>query len=308
MNPEFERHLALGNHFFVALSYERAAREFEAALGLEPDDNDARLLLARCYLNLDRLEDAHFAAEIALQNDPDNADAHYMKACAARTHGEEVEAIHAALQLDPENAAYHIHRSHLWTREGKYALALESARRALEIAPNSASAHCHIAHVLFAEAEARNGWSRAKYQTVAFHAARALEIEPDSAQSQLVLARLRDCEYDRGESVEQWEEVLRLDPNATYAQYRHRQARRDAKLARFPVFLWRILFRWMPWPLRLPLLWGLVVYWARDPLLFLLSFIFSALMTPLLLRDWLQWVPDRFLFGLLYSMKQPPLR
>jgi tetratricopeptide (TPR) repeat protein len=331
MNEDFRRHFQIGQQYFASGNYERATREFEAALAIVPEQSYAGLTLVRCWLHLEKDDKAQRELDIALGYNPNNPDAHYLASYVprrARKWKVALASIDAALQLSPENDDYFERRAYLLSRLGRYSDALESGRRALELEPDSPSHHRQMAETLFDEAESfgpalsQIGLSRAKHEWASFHVARALELAPDNARSQMMAARLKIFDQEYEASLEKWEEALRLNPNDKWTQNEFRKAKRQANMARWLERCWRVFYRWIPWPLRLPLTWGamLASFWwgvmhrlgprflEGQALLFILAFPFGALMTPLLLRDWLRFVPDRFLDASLRPLKKPPLR
>jgi tetratricopeptide (TPR) repeat protein len=331
MNENFRRHFQIGQQYFASGNYERAAQEFEAALAIVPEQSYARLTLVRCWLHLENDDKAQRELDIALGFTPNNPDAHYLASYVPRRKRnwkEALASVDTALRLSPENDDYFERRGYLLSRLGRYSDALESGRRALELEPNSPSHHRQMAETLFDEAESFNptlsqtGLSRAKHEMASFHVARALELAPDNARSQMVAARLKIFDQEYEASLEKWEEALRLNPNDQWTQNEFRKAKRQAKMAHWLERCWRVVYRWMPWPLRLPLTWGVMatsLCWSvphqvgfrfleGQPLLFYFVFAFHVLMSPLLLRDWLQFVPDRFLNASLRPLKKPPLK
>lgn len=315
MNEAFERHIQLGCHLLDSGSHQRAVREFEAALTVEPENNYARLLLVRALRELNRLKEARREVEVALGNNPDDADAHYMASYVAPNFKTALPSIDTALRLSPQDASYHVHRAYILTRLGRFNDSLESAQRALELDPDSADAHRQFAATLLDEAgkdgliAGKVGLSRAKREEATNHVAAALRLEPENPHSHSVEARLQLSDQEYETSVEKWQEALRLDPTSEYARYHLRQAQGEAQLSRFSTQLWKICFRWMPWPIPLPLMVGLSLwsFWW-DRLAFMLIFVLTLLTSKLMLRDWLQFVPDRFVGASLRPLKKPPLR
>lgn len=305
MREEFQRHLQLGRHLYHSHAYERAAREFEAALAIEPDNNYARLLLARVLNSSNRPKEARREIEVALQNNPDDADAHYMASFVTPTFKhfkEALASIETALRLVPDKAEYHAHRAYLLERRGKFHESLESARHALELSPDSANAHRQIAATLLHEPNRQGRLSQkaklesAKRDEAAFHVAAALRLEPEEPYSHALEAQLHCFDRDYEASLLKWQEALRLNPNYKYAHRHLPLAKGQVQLECFAKSVWKVCFRWMPWPLPLPLMIGLTLwsFWW-NPLAFVLTLSVTLLVWPFIACNWLRFIPARFL-------------
>jgi tetratricopeptide (TPR) repeat protein len=285
------------------------------ALTIAPENNDTRLLLARALRELSRLKEARREVEIALGNNPDDDDAHYMASYVAPDFKTALPSIDTALRLSPQDAGYHVHRAYILARLGRFKESLESAQCALELNPDSAGAHRQFADTLFDEAEkdgliaGKVGLSRARREEAAHHLAASLRLEPENPHSHSSAARLQLFDQEYETSVEKWQEALRLDPTNEYARFHLRQAQGHVQLSRFVTRIWKFCFRWMPWPIPLPLMIGLS-WWSFwwDRLAFMLIFSLTFLTWKLMIRDWLQFVPDRFLGASFRPLKKPPLR
>jgi tetratricopeptide (TPR) repeat protein len=315
LEPEnaFSKHQQLGRHYLSSGLPDRAAEQFRAALALEPNDTDARICLIHCLVRLGHLKEARYEVGIVLHDEPGNAEAHYIASYTTHNWKEALTFIDAALSLSPANAGYHRHRGYILTRLSRYQEAINSIRSALELEPNSANTHRQMADTILDEAEHKgfdghvSGLNRDRCEEVAFHVARA---------------RLKSSELDYEASLQGWQDSLRLDPTQKYAQDELRVAQMRAQKARLQERCWRVLYRWMPWPLRLPLTWCVMVaaLWKGifggpsagsildEPLLLIGISLFAAFQTELLLRDWLQFVPDHYLGKTLRPLKKPPLR
>src|SRR5262249_49621976 len=69
----------LGNLYMDHAQYEEAARWYREALALKPDDNDVRVDLGACLVNLGRAPDAIAEFDRALQKDPGHKKALFNK-------------------------------------------------------------------------------------------------------------------------------------------------------------------------------------------------------------------------------------
>lgn len=224
MNPEFERLLALGNHLFAARSWARAATELEAALRLEPDNNRAHLLLARCFFQLERLADARRHIESALQNQPEDIEALCLDADTAPDAARAFASVEKALALRPNAAFLHIQLAVIclrrrswglgWSGRGKCLKRAENAaRRAIEIEPQHAGAHRVLASALLAQG---------KNSVAHWHTMKSLELQPENPRAHVLLSFLRSDEKDGAGTERAIREALRLDPENRGLQRRLR--------------------------------------------------------------------------------------
>ncbi len=215
MNPEFERHLALARHLLAASSHERAARECEAALSLEPHRNDARLLRARCLRGLGRLPQARREVEIALQNRADDVDALYLSSLLAPRRDQALAAIEKALELRPNAAHLHAHLAAVHLRSdgpwflrvkggARHKKAENAARAALELNPRDAIAHRYLALALL---------SQNRVEEARRHVETSLSLHPENPRAHVLLSLLRNTQSDAAGAEAALREALRLDPD-----------------------------------------------------------------------------------------------
>lgn len=102
----------LGNHYYLGLSYqylrrlEEAAAAYRGALAIDPDDFDSNMNLGLVYLALNRLDEADYFLERATQIDPSNALAWSNLGVAKDQRGSYIFAetsYRQALELDPSS-------------------------------------------------------------------------------------------------------------------------------------------------------------------------------------------------------------
>jgi tetratricopeptide (TPR) repeat protein len=141
---------ALGRILFDGGDPEGAARQFDRALELRPDDFWASFHKGRCTRLLGRLEEAVTAFTVCLALAPESAWCHYNRALAL-VDGSHLDRARRdfdrALQLDATLADAHLHRGLLDYREGKYDAAVADLRRALAVGANPATVHYALALV-----------------------------------------------------------------------------------------------------------------------------------------------------------------
>jgi len=101
---------------------------------LEPISAEAFVLRAQTTLD-NHCELARLDAEQAIELEPDNARAHWLRSralAAMEQYEQAVGAADEAVRLDPETANYRLTRAQMLAQVGRFAQALEDARRAME--------------------------------------------------------------------------------------------------------------------------------------------------------------------------------
>ena len=177
-----QRMLQKGVHLLEVERYDLAEKELLRAVGLEPEDPDARFLLARALDGLGRKKEAMAELRRAIALQPDWASPHaflsFMQAREGRNSEAEASVLEA-LRLDPElGVAYEVYAD-LMQRTGHLEKAEGLYRKALEIDPESASGHSGLSRVL-SEGRRASEASRA--------GARGLELAPEGVESHASMA------------------------------------------------------------------------------------------------------------------------
>jgi len=187
-------------------------------LALAPEDRDARLTLARAYLQLQEWERARVEYELLLSVDPADALAHERLGAlligddpaaiqhlfAARTElaGRLLAALgEASAAGDPAYTRMLVGR--VLFEEREWALAAHQFERALAGAPDYSDAHAYLGHAL--DRMGRSEEARS-------HLLRAVELAPDSAVARTFLGLHYDRLGDVSAARAEYEAAYDLDP------------------------------------------------------------------------------------------------
>jgi len=172
--------------------------------GMPPTLNYSRRI--RDLIDLGKFDLALRETQRALQQEPENADYHYLRAWILRKKDRRIEAIPAAqkaLHFAPDDAHHHSLLAMLYQEaQVDRPRAEEHHRQALALSPNTAVFHLHYAE--FLRAEGRNeAWTEVS---------EALECDPRLVWAYLLRARLYldSRRFTEAESAVQ--EALAIDP------------------------------------------------------------------------------------------------
>lgn len=143
--------------------YEEASRLLEAVVAEEKGIPQAHLLLATCYVELKRMEEARAQYDLILKDDPNSIQALIGMANLLREEGEDEDVLalcQKALSLDEKNVQAYNLIGEVYMEKNDHAGALPYLERAVEIQPkltqNSLNlAACLIGLKRYEEAEAR---------------------------------------------------------------------------------------------------------------------------------------------------------
>jgi tetratricopeptide (TPR) repeat protein len=208
-----------------------AARQ---AVASDPEDASAHALLALGLAHLDQGKDAVTAAQRAVALAPEMAFAHYALGSALLEHGDAKAAERAAreaLRLDP-GPDEHALLAHAFSRQQRWAEALDAADRGLAIDPEDQS--CANFRAL-----ALTNLGRIDDANDVVHG--SLAFNPDNAYSHANRGWLLLRQSKVEDAVESFRTALRLDPTMDWA----RQGIIEAMKARHPFY--RLILRYSFW-------------------------------------------------------------
>ncbi len=217
-NVRKQKYFESGTHYFEKQQYREAAIQFQNTIQTDPRYVDAHYQLAQCYLKLglwgnayqellrtvdlkpDHLKgqqdlgvmllasqkfiEAKEKAQLVLQKDPKNVDAHLLLANAdAGLNNLEasLREVQEAIQLDPNRAASYLNQAYLQLTVNQAALAEESFKKAVQLDPKSATAITALGSLY----QQQRRWPEAEQQF-----RRAVEVESKSPLPRAALARL----------------------------------------------------------------------------------------------------------------------
>lgn len=150
-NPaDFEAHYNLGAMLEARGAGGQAIHEFEAALGIRPDDPTVNNALGAALLAAGRLEESIPRFSAALKIRPDDFDAHYnlANALAGLDRFEPaIEHLRAAVRIRPDDLGAEVNLGSALAVSGNLAEAKKHFERALQLDPQNALARDNLAEV-----------------------------------------------------------------------------------------------------------------------------------------------------------------
>ncbi|MCD0445634.1 tetratricopeptide repeat protein [Glycomyces sp. A-F 0318] len=205
------------------------------------------LLLAWCLLMAGRPAEALERAEQAVEEEPRNADAHWMRANALleleRTD-EASRVLWGAVELMPDNGRYYMQLAWVVYEHEEYAKVRKLVEQALERSPEDAWVHCTAARIY--DHHLRHRLAHAHY-------ARAFELDPDEPGVRGDLAEILQTRGRLSSGVRvAWE-----------AADDEREA--DGEAALYDATLRRWSWRWYEWVLRAALMLNVIDWVAPTP-------------------------------------------
>jgi tetratricopeptide (TPR) repeat protein len=209
-----------------------AAREFEQAIGVDPNHARSYAMLALCRCDAGAHDRAIDAAHTALTLDPSDGFVRRTMGWALLHALRPKEALPhalAAVAMEPSTYGSHALLGETYYCDNKNPEALVAADQAVRLRPDESGGHRLRANAL--RCLGRPEESRAAAET-------ALRLEPNSFWSHVVLARVALAQRDARAAADAYRESLRLDPKSD-------EARRGLVLAikmRNPAFRWASAF------------------------------------------------------------------
>jgi tetratricopeptide (TPR) repeat protein len=206
-------HNHLGLEFYYRQRYDNAIAEFEQALQIDAEDDDAYNNLATVYYAQERYEDAEAAFQQALALAPEQALIHYnLGAVYERLEDPEsaIAAYQAALNLDPYLESAHFNLGLVYHRQERWAEAIFMFERLLDINPDSLEAHNGLGVVYL---------QLGVFPQAVYEFGKALEIYPlhVEALNNLGLAFLNMELFE--EAIPPLEDAVQLAPNFAAARF-----------------------------------------------------------------------------------------
>jgi tetratricopeptide (TPR) repeat protein len=211
--PNNERaRLALGSALAMQGRNDEAARQFEAALRIDPGDFQARLNLGMALYHKGRAADALAQYAAIAPPTPDSPTLHYDIALALDLAGRMDAAVAeyaAALRLDPVYAEARNNLGSDLYRTGRVAEAVLQFGTALAAAPDSPRIHFNMALAL--ASMDRNERAIAHYRD-------AVRLDPEYAEARNNLGNLLEQTGDTAGALAQYREALRARPGYATAR------------------------------------------------------------------------------------------
>jgi tetratricopeptide (TPR) repeat protein len=136
--------LQLGRAFAASGNTVKAMEQLVRAADLLPQDARAQTDAARALLAVGRFEDAGSRAARVLERDPTHVDAHVLRAAATAGLKDvtgAIETLEEAIRLDPHRSGIYLDLATLRAVQGQQPEAEAGFKQAIAVAPNSIEAH-----------------------------------------------------------------------------------------------------------------------------------------------------------------------
>lgn len=230
--------------------YVEAVEVLERGIERYGPETVSPLLLAWCLLMADRPADALGWSDQAVEEEPRNADAHWLRANLLFELGRPDEASRAlwgAVELVPDNGRYYMQLAWFTYQHEEYPKVRKLVEQALERAPEDAWVHCAAARIY--DHHLRHRLAHAHY-------VRALELDPDEPGARGDLAEILQTRGRLSSGVRvAWE-----------AANDEREADRGEAADLYEATLRRWSWRWYEWALRAALVLNVIDWVAPTPL------------------------------------------
>jgi len=230
--------------------YGEAAEVLEKGIGRYGAESVSQLLLAWCLHMAERPAAALTWAERAVEEDPQNADAHWMRAnllFELERPEEASRVLWEAVDLMPDDGRYYMQLAWFGYQDREFAKTRELVEQALERAPEDSWVHYTAARIY--DHHLRHRLAHAHY-------ARALELDPEEAGARGDLAEILQTRGRLSSGVRvAWEA----------AGDAHGSADAEAAAELYEVTLRRWSWRWYEWALRAVLLLNVIDWISPTP-------------------------------------------
>ncbi|MEV3939338.1 tetratricopeptide repeat protein [Glycomyces sp. NPDC049804] len=224
--------------------YGEAAEVLEQGIGKYGPASVSQLLLAWCLHLSERREDALEWAVRAVEEEPDNADAHWLRANILFELGRADEASQSlwrAVELTPDNGRYYMQLAWFHYVDQEFAKTRELVEQAIERAPDDAWVQ-HTAGRIYDH--------HLRHKRAHAHYARALELDPDDAAVRDDLAEILQTRGRLSAGVRVAWETARAAEAGGAEDGVEGGAAEDGEGQLYEVVLRRWSWRWYEWVLR----------------------------------------------------------
>jgi len=177
------------------------------ALAAAHDNDLAHERLSSALLDDNRPDEAILQAQLALNLNPDGADAHNAFGVALARRGQPEEALShfwKALKLNPNLSRIHYNIANALLAKGDAQQAAIEYEKQLTIDPNFPEAHNNFATLFLRKGQPNEA---------TIHLEKALQLKPSYAEAHNNLAIALSQNGQINEAVAQWQETLSVDPN-----------------------------------------------------------------------------------------------
>jgi tetratricopeptide (TPR) repeat protein len=191
---------------------QEAMGEYEQALRLKADFDEAHNNLGAALMRQGKVQEAIEHYEQALRLKPDYAEAHFNLADALSQmgrHGEAIEHWEQTLRLKPDFADVDYNLANSLFQMGRRAEAIEHYERALRINPGLAEADYNLGTTLL---------EQGRVQEAIGYYEQALRLKPDHAEAHNNLGAALEQSGRVQEAIGHYEQALRIKPDYVEAQ------------------------------------------------------------------------------------------
>lgn len=227
LNPLY--HYAMARNLYAMNQTQRAATEYEKALVLKPDYQEARMKLASLYLVVKEHQKSVDHLKLAQKQDPGDGEVYHLMGMNYREMGDTGRAIYnfqTAVENDPTDYESTLYLANLYAAQKK-ALAFEYFIAALKLRPKSAEVY--FSRAVFEQ-------QMKLYKAALMDYRRVIDLDPKNYLSYYNVGYLN---YENGmldEALRNWNQCTLMNPdyaNAFYMKglvYEERKNFRDASL------------------------------------------------------------------------------
>jgi tetratricopeptide (TPR) repeat protein len=206
-------HINLGMVLDKKGQTDEAARQFQEAIRLKPDDPVAHHDLGIALGKKGQTDEAISQYQEALRLEPDDAEAHNNLGIALVMKGQIDEAIRhfqESIRLKPDFAGTYYNLGNALAKKGRLDDAIRQFQQALRLKPDYADAHNNLGFALLNKGQI--GEAIPQFQ-------QALRLKPDDADTHNNLGTAFYQQGRTGEAIRQFQEALRLKPDYADAHY-----------------------------------------------------------------------------------------
>jgi len=174
-----------GNQLLTQGNYEEAARKYEQAVAISPEQEDLHYNLAIALARLGKPEEAKKQYEEALRIFPDYAEAHNNLGNLLMNENKLEEAIgrfREAIKNVPENGSFHNNLGTAFGRQGKIAEAIGEFEEAVKQSPNYVEARVNLANAFL---------TTGRVEEATVQLSEALRLKPDFKPALQAMQRAR---------------------------------------------------------------------------------------------------------------------